>query len=326
MQAVVCPRYGSPDVLRVADLEKPAAEDNEVLVKVHAASLNALDWRRMRGAPFVVRLIEGIRKPKRPRLGTDMAGTVEALGKGATEFHVGDEVFGVAYGAFAEYVSAAEREIALKPSNVSFESAATAGVAAFTALQALRDKGQVRAGTKLLINGAGGGVGTFAIQIAKSLGAEVRAMTRQANLEMVRSIGADHVLDYAKEDFAAGGRQFDVILDIHPRRSISQYKQALTPGGTAITVGFGGLSQLLAIALRAKLTSKGTGRRVVFHVAKPNKKDFEILAGLLRDGKVVPVIDRRYSLDQVADAVRHLESESASGKIVLTLIGDGRPA
>jgi len=186
-----------------------------------------------------------------------MAGTVEALGKGATEFRVGDEVFGVANGAFAEYVSAAEKEIALKPANVSFEAAATTGIAAFTALQALRDTGQVRAGTTVLINGAGGGVGTFAIQIAKSLGAEVTAVTSQGNVEMVRAAGADHVLDYAKEDFAAGGRTFDVILDTHPRRSISQYKRALTPGGVAIEVGFGGLSRLLAIALRSSWARSG---------------------------------------------------------------------
>ncbi|MCI4321041.1 MAG: NAD(P)-dependent alcohol dehydrogenase [Thermoplasmata archaeon] len=235
-------------------------------------------------------------------------------------------MFGVAEGAFAEYVSAAEKEIALKPANVSFEAAATCGIAAFTALQGLRDTGQVGAGRTVLINGAGGGVGTFAVQIAKSMGAEVTASTSQENLSMVRGIGADHALDYAKEDFGAGGRTFDVILDTHPRRSISQYQKALNPGGVAILVGFSGMFRLLGIMVRSKLTSKTTGRRVAFLVAKPNKKDIEAIGGLLRDGKLLPVIDRRYSLDQVADAVRYLESERARGKIVITVVGESPSA
>ncbi|MCI4350455.1 MAG: NAD(P)-dependent alcohol dehydrogenase [Thermoplasmata archaeon] len=298
-------------------METSAAEDNEVLVQVRAASVNALDWRKVRGAPFAVRFVEGLTKPKRPRLGVDFAGVVEAQGRGATEFHPGDEVFGIAYGAFGEYVSAAEREIVLKPANVSFEAAAAVPIAGVTALQGLRDIGQVRAGDSVLVNGAGGGVGTFAVQIAKALGAEVTAVSSTGNLELLRSIGADHVLDYTREDFAAGGPRFDRILDMHPTHSVSAFKRALNPDGICVTIGFGGMLGLMAVALRGKMASKTHGKRIRFFVAKPNKKDLGVLKEFLEAGKIRPVIDRRYPLAEVPAAIRYVEEGHARGKVII---------
>ncbi len=319
MKVVLCPRYGSPDLLEVREIEKGAAEENEVLVKVHAASVNALDWRKSSGSPFLVRLVEGLRKPKRPRLGVDVSGVVEALGRGAQEFHVGDEVFGIAYGAFGEYVSAAESEIVLKPSRTSFESAAAVPIAAITALQSLRDTAGLRPGQRVLVNGAGGGVGTFAVQIAKALGAEVTAVSSAPNLELLRSIGADHVLDYAQVDFTRGEQHYDVILDLHPSHSNSDYKRVLNPEGICIPVGFGGMWHLISVALRSSFASKTHGKRVRLMIAKPNKKDLGVLRDLLDAGKIVPVIDRRYPLDQAREGIRYLQTGRARGKVIVSV-------
>jgi len=326
VKAIVVPRYGPPDVVQLREMEKCVAEDNEVLVKVHAASVNALDWRTVAAKPFLVRLVGGLRRPKRPRLGTDVAGVVEALGKGATEFHPGDEVFGLAYGAFGEYVSAAENEIVRKPAKTSFETAAAVPIAGFTALQALRDTARIQPGQKVLVNGAGGGVGTLAVQIAKSFGAEVTATSNPQNLELLRSIGADHVIDYSKEDFTRSAPRYDVILDMHPSHSIGDYKRVLNPQGIAVMIGFGGMFRLISVALRAKLFSKTKGKRVVFMGAKPNKKDLGVLGNLLESGTLAPVIERRFALTEVPEALRLVESGQARGKVVITVVPSGPPA
>jgi len=326
VKAIVVPRYGPPEVLRLDETEKCRAEDNEVLVRVQAASVNALDWRTVRAKPFLVRTSQGFRRPKRPRLGVDMAGVVETLGKNATEFHVGDEVFGVAYGAFGEYVSAAEKEIVLKPAKVSYEAAAAVPIAGLTALQALRDTARVQPGQKVLINGAGGGVGTFAVQIARSFGAEVTATSSPENLDLLRSIGADHVIDYSREDFTKGGHQYDVILDMHPAHSTSAYKRVLSPQGIGVMVGFGGMFRLISVALRAKISSKSQGKRVVIMMAKPDKQDLGVLRDLLESGRLVPVIDRRFTLTEVPAALERVESGHARGKVVISVAPSGPPA
>lgn len=323
MKAIVWERYGPPEVLQLRDLSMPSLAEKEVLVKVYAASANALDWRRVRGSPFLVRMIEGLRRPKRPRLGVDVAGRVEALGKGASEFHVGDDVFGLAQGAFAEYVAAEESEIVLKPPSVSYEAAAASGIAAITALQAIRDRGKVRPGLRVLVNGAGGGVGTFAVQVAKAYGAEVTAVSAAGNFAQLRSIGADHLVDYDREDFTRSGQRYDVILDMHPTQPISGYVRALNPAGVCITLGFGGILRLIAVSLRGKIVSWTRGKTITFMVAKPTKKDLESLRDLLASGKLVPVIDRRYTLAGVPNAIRYLETGHARGKLVITVNAGG---
>jgi len=320
MKAIVYTKYGSPDVLQLKDVEKPTPKDNEVLIKIHAASANPLDWHRMRGAPFLVRLDEGLRKPRNPRLGADIAGRVEAVGNNVTQFQPGDEVFGVCAGGFAEYASVPESKLALKPANSSFEEAAAAPVAAFTALQGLRDKGQIQPGQKVLVNGASGGVGTFAVQIAKSFGTEVTGVCSTRNLDMVRSIGADHVIDYTQDDFTKNGQSYDLIYDAVGNRSVSDYKRALRLQGTCVIVGFSTLSRLLEHMFLGPLMSMTGNKKIgLMGVAKPNQKDLVFVKELLEAGKVVPVIDRRYPLSETAEAIRYLEEGHARGKVVITV-------
>jgi NADPH:quinone reductase-like Zn-dependent oxidoreductase len=318
MKAIVYHHYGSPDVLECEEIEKPAAGDNEVLIKVHAASLNALDWRLMRGTPFFVRILAGLRKPKDTRLGRDMAGQVEAVGRNVTQFKPGDQVFGACRGAFAEYVCAIEDRLALKPANCSFEDAAAVPVAAITALQGLRDKGRIQPGHKVLVDGASGGVGTFAVQIAKSFGVEVTAVCSTRNVDTARSIGADHVIDYTQEDFTQSGRRYDLILAANAYHSIFDYRRALSQDGIYVMAG-GGWAQILEAMLLAPLLSLMGSKKMCFLPAKINKKDLALLRDLLETGKVVPVIDRRYPLSGVAEALRYLEEGHAQGKVIITL-------
>ena len=274
MKAIVCTQYGSPDILRLKDVEKPAPKDDEVLVTIYAASANPLDWHLMRGSPFLARLGGGLRKPKDPRLGVDIAGRVEAVGNNVTRFLPGNEVFGTVKGGFAEYACAREDRLALKPTNISFEEAAAAPVVAFTALQGLRDKGKIQHGQKVLVNGASGGVGTFAVQIAKSFGTEVTGVCSTRNLDMVRSIGADHVIDYTREDFTKNGQRYDQIYDAVGNRSVSDYKRALRPQGICVIAGFSTLSRLFEhVVLGSLLSTTGNKRIGLMGLAKPNQKD-----------------------------------------------------
>jgi NADPH:quinone reductase-like Zn-dependent oxidoreductase len=319
MKAIVYHNYGSPDVLKCEEIEKPTAGDNEVLIRIRAASVNALDWRLMRGKPLFVRLvIGGLRKPKITRPGRDVAGQVEAVGKNVTQFKPGDEVFGACRGAFAEYVCAMEDKLALKPANISFEEAAAVPVAALTALQGLRDKGRIQRGHKVLVDGASGGVGTFAVQIAKSFGAEVTAVCSTRNVDTARSIGADQVMDYTQEDFTQSGQRYDLIIAANAYHSIFDYKRALSPKGIYVMAGGGGVQMLQAMFLGPLLSLIGS-RKMCSFMAKINKKDLVLLKDLLAAGKVVPVIDRRYPLSDVAEAFRYLEEGHAQGKVVITL-------
>jgi NADPH:quinone reductase-like Zn-dependent oxidoreductase len=315
MKAFVYTEYGSPDVLQLKEVEKPAPKDNEVLVKVYAASVNPADWHLMRAEPFLARLENGLLKPKNTKLGADVAGRVEAVGKNVSQFQAGDDVFGELplnlLGSFAEYVCAHEDALALKPARLTFEQAAAVPLAAFTALQGLRDKGQIRQGQKVLVNGAAGGVGTFAVQIAKSFGTEVTGVCSTRNLDMVRSIGADHVLDYTREDFTRTGQQYDLIFDAVGNRSVSDYRRALSPNGICAVAGFTSLSRLFQIML---LGGKNIG---LMETARGNKKDLLILKELLEAGKIVPVIDRTYPLREVPEAIRYLETKHARGKVVI---------
>jgi len=320
MKAIVCTQYGSPDVLQLKEVEKPAPKDDEVLVTIHAASANPLDWHLMRGSPFLARLGGGLRKPKDPRLGVDIAGRVEAVGNNVTQFRLGDEIFGTVKGGFAEYACAREDRLALKPAHVSFEGAAAAPVVAFTALQGLRDKGKIQPGQKVLVNGASGGVGTFAVQIAKSFGTEVTGVCSTRNLDMVRSIGADHVIDYTREDFTKNGQRYDLICDAVGNRSVSDYKRALRPQGTCIIIGFTTLSRLFGhVVLGPLLSMTGNKKIGLMGLAKPNQKDLAFVKELLEAGKVVPVIDRRYPLSETAEAIRYLEKRHARGKVIITV-------
>ncbi len=324
MKAIVYTEYGSPDVLRLEEIEKPVPKANEVLVKVHAASANPADWHLMRATPFLARLEAGLFKPGHTQLGADFAGTVEAVGNAVTEFKPGDEVFGETslkgMGSFAEYVCASEEYTVLKPANVSFDAAAGAPLAALTALQGLRDKGQIRAGQKVLVNGASGGVGSFAVQIAKSFGTEVTAVCSTRNLDMVRSIGADHVIDYTKEDFTRTGQRYDLIYCAVGNRTITDYKRALTPQGICAIAGFTSLRLLFPHMILGPLRSKAGGQQVgLMKTMSPNKEDMLFLQGLLESGKVVTVIDRCYPLAETAEAIRYLESNHARGKVIVTV-------
>ncbi|MGI8650144.1 MAG: NAD(P)-dependent alcohol dehydrogenase [Rubrobacter sp.] len=322
MKAIVCRKYGSPDVLHLEEVEKPTPGENEVLVRVHSASVNAADWHILRADPFLIRLAMGLLKPKHEILGADVAGRVEAVGKNVTRFQPGDEVFGdlsgCGFGGFAEYVCASEDALALKPANVSFEEAAAAPLAAFTALQGLRDKGQVQPGQKVLINGASGGVGTFAVQIAKSFGAEVTGVCSTGKMDMVRSIGANHAIDYTQEDFTKNGRRYDLILAANGYHPISDYKRALSPEGIYVMVGGSG-AQMYQAMLLGPLASMAGSKKMGNLLAKPNKKDLALLAELLEIGNVKPVIDRRYPLAEVPEAIRYLEEGHARGKVVITV-------
>ena len=323
MKAIVRERYGSPDVLQIKELEKPAPDEvRGVLVKIHASSVNPADRYTMTGGPnlllrIVVTLRSGLRRPKDPRLGTDFAGEVEAVSSNVTQFKPGDEVFGVCNGAYSEYATAKENRIALKPRNRSFEESAAVGIAGFTALQALRDYGHVQPGQKVLINGAGGGVGTFAVQIAKSFGAEVTAVTNTQNLDLVRKLGADHLVDYTKEDFTRSGQRYDVIVDIAAAHSMSDYRRIMNPNASFVLVGMRDkiLRRLVSFIVRSKL-SRGD-KKFVFFVAKSNREDLDLLKELMEAGKIVPVIDRRYSLGETAQAMRYLIEGGARGKIVI---------
>jgi NADPH:quinone reductase-like Zn-dependent oxidoreductase len=317
MKAIVYTEYGSPDVLQFKDVEKPAPRDNEVLVKVHAASANPADWHLMRAEPFLARLENGLLKPKNTKLGADVAGQVEAVGGNVTQLQVGDDVFGElplnGLGAFAEYACAPKELLALKPARMTFEQAAAVPLAAFTALQGLRDKGQIQPGQRVLINGASGGVGTFAVQIAKSFGTEVTGVCSTRNLDMVRSIGADHVIDYTQADFTQTGQRYDLIFDAVGNRSVSDYKRALSNNGICSVAGFTSLSRLFQIML---LGGKKVG---MMKTAKANKEDLVFIKELLEAGKVVPVIDRCYPLAETAEAIRYLETGHARGKVVITV-------
>src|SRR4030095_7717076 len=329
MKAIVYHNYGSPDVLRLEEIEKPVPNDNQALVKVRAASVNPLDWHFMEGTPYIMRPMGvGLLKPNETRLGVDYAGTVEAVGKNVTKFKPGDEVFGGKTGAFAEYVCVlADRAVALKPANITFEQAASVPIAAITALQALRDKGKVQAGQKVLINGASGGVGTFAVQIAKSLGADVTGVCSTRNLELVRSIGADHVIDYTKEDFTKGNEHYDVILDNVGTQPLSGFRRVLKPNGICVMIGGGGPNEgkwvgPMARPIKAMLISPFISQKMGMMMAQGNKDDLNILADLMQSGKVTPVIDRTYPLSQIRDAMKYLEAGHARGKVIITVAQD----
>ena len=328
MKAMVRHKYGSPNVLEVQEIDKPIVTDGEVLVRVHAASVNPYDWHFLRGKPFFVRLTEGLLKPKKKILGVDMAGQVEAVGRDVKQFQPGDEVFGGSanLGAFAEYVCVPENAaLVLKPASVTFEDAAAVPLAALTALQGLRDKGQIQPGHKVLINGASGGVGTFAVQIAKSFGAEVTGVCSTRNLDMVRSIGADHVIDYTQEDFTKNGQTYDLIYCAVGNRSAAAYKRALNPRGICVVAGFTTMSHMLfqVLFLGAWVSMTGSKKIRDMGMMKPNKEDLVFIKELLEAGKVVPVIDRRYPLSEVPEALRYLEEGHARGKVVITVSGDG---
>ncbi len=321
MRAIVYDTYGPPDVLRCAEVERPTPADGQVLVRVRAASVNPLDWHFMRGSPRMVRLMTGLTRPKVHRLGVDVAGVVEAVGRSVTGFKAGDEVFGACRGSFAEYACAAESALARKPGGVTFEQAAAAPVAAFTALQGLRDRGRIQPGQQVLINGASGGVGTLAVQIARTFGAEVTGVCSAANVEMVRSLGAGHVIDYTREDFTRGGLRYDLILDMVTNHSLADCRRVLKRGGTYLMVGGGdaGLFDLVTVAIQAAAISWFSRQKVGLMLARFNRRDLETIATLMESGQVTPVIDRRYALADVPAAIRYLEAGHARGKVVIVV-------
>jgi NADPH:quinone reductase-like Zn-dependent oxidoreductase len=323
MRAIVQTEYGSTDMLSLQEVDKPILSDNGVLVRVHAAAVHAGDWHLMRGTPFISRFIfGGILKPKIKILGMDMAGTVEAIGKDVTQFHIGDEVFGdlsgCGFGAFAEYVCATETALALKPINTSFEEAATVPAASMTALQGLRDLGQIQAGQKVLINAASGGVGSFAVQLAKVLGAEVTAVCSTKKMEIVRSLGADHVIDYTQTDVTKNGQLYDLIFDAAAYRSVFDYLPSLTTEGTYVLVG-GSTARFFQVMFFGSLISRISHRQVKCLASKPNQADLVILRDLLAARKITPFIDRHYSLSEVPTAIRHLEERQVIGKVAIVV-------
>lgn len=320
MKAIVYEKYGTTEVLACKEIEKPTPKENQLLIKVQAASLNTLD-RATYGASSVVRMISGngLRKPTNQRIGTDLAGRVEAVGSAVSQFRPGDEVFGGGQGTFAEYACAREDTVAFKPPAVSFEMAATAPVAALTALQGLRDKGKIQPGQKVLIYGAGGGVGTFAVQIAKAFGAEVTAICGPHSVEMVRSLGADEVIDYTQDDFSQHQNRYDLIAAVNGHQSLQNYRQALTPNGICVVIG-GSLRQVTQSMLLAPLLSMFGSKKIGFMgIAKMNQKDLIVIGELLAAGKITPVIDSRYPLSETAAALRHMEAGHVCGKIVITV-------
>jgi NADPH:quinone reductase-like Zn-dependent oxidoreductase len=324
MKAVVFRQYGGPEVLRIEEVEKPSPKADELLIRVHAASLNPFDWHRMRGLPYPVRaMMTGIGWPRNTRLGVDFAGSVEAVGPQVKNFRVGDEVFGAANGSVAEYVTSTEVGIALKPANSTFEQAAAVPIAGVTALQGLRDKGQLKAGQKVLINGASGGVGTFAVQIAKSMGAEVTGVCSTRNLELVRRIGADHVVDYTREDVTRGNERFDLVLDMVGSYPLLAYRRLLTPHGTMVVVGapstdrwIGAMSGWIKVTFIRPFVGQDYGMLM----ADVNRtQDLDTLAELMKSGQVTPVVDRTYALADTAEAMRYLEQGHARGKIIIRI-------
>lgn len=322
MKAIIYHTFGSPDVLRYEEVEKPAAGDDEVLIKVRAASVNPVDWHLMRGTPYVGRMMFGLRTPRVHRLGVDVSGEIEAVGRKVTQFKPGDAVFGACRGAFAEYACTAQSAVAMKPGNVTFAQAAAANVAALTALQALRDRGHVQPGQKVLVNGAAGGVGTFAVQIAKSFGAEVAGVCSTNNVAMVRSIGADRVIDYTQEDFTRSGQRYDVILDTVGNHSFSARRRALNPKGICVMVGgpAGRWIAPLPGVIKTLLLSRFVRQSFVMYLAKSSHGDLTLMGKLMAAGKVTSVIDRQYELHEVPQAVRYLEEGHARGKVVVDVL------
>jgi NADPH:quinone reductase-like Zn-dependent oxidoreductase len=323
MKAIVYRCYGPPAVLHLEDIAKPSPADDRMLIKVHAASVNPLDWHYMRGEPFVVRPMAGLGSPNSIHMGVDFAGTVESVGKNVTRFKPGDEVFGGRDGAFAQYVSVAQKgSLSLKPANVTFEQAAAVPIAAVTALQALRDKGRIQPGQNVLINGASGGVGTFAVQLAKAFGATVTGVSSTKNLALVRSIGADHVIDYTQEDFTAGAQRYDLIIDTVGTHSLLDYRRVLTPHGALVMVGStdkGRWIGAFSSSIHAALISPFVSQKFVFMLADLRQADLDTLGDLMREGKVTPVIDRRYPLSEVPEAMRYVELGHARGKVVISV-------
>src|SRR5438067_4247511 len=327
MKAIVRERFGSPDVLQLKEIEKPAPNDvRGVLVKVYASSVNPADRYDVNGMSFALRLVlplfrmgVGVRRPKELQVGTDLAGTVEAVSSNVTQFKPGDEVYGVGFHGYAEYAVARENRVALKPKNRSFEESAAVPIAGFTALQALRNHGRIEPGKKVLINGAGGGVGTFAVQIAKAFGARVTAVTNSANLDMVRKLGADQVIDYTQEDYTKKGEAYDLIVEIGASHSISDYKRIMNPNGTFVLVGFKDkiVRRLLYFIIRSRFASRGD-KKFTFFIAKSNHDDLVVLKDLIEQGDIIPVIDRSYPLTETAQAIRYFEEGRTRGKIVIT--------
>ncbi len=329
MKAILGMRYGPPDVLEIKEVERPSPEAGKVLVRVRAASLNAADWHGMSGGLSRV-FGGGFLRPKDPRVGTDVAGVVESVGPNVTRFKPGDEVFGAAPGALAEYAVAREDRLALKPANLTFEQAGAVAVAAITALQGLRDRGHIQAGQKVLVNGASGGVGTFALQIAKSFGAEVTAVCSPGNVDQAHALGADHVIDYTREDFARNGQRYDLIYDVAAHHSISAFKRSLTPGGRCVIAGIGfphlSVPRFFGLLIAGPLRSRFGDKSVRFMgIARINDKDLGILGGLLDSRKIVSAIDRTFPLDQTAEAMRYFGTGHAHAKVVVT-VGGGTPA
>lgn len=323
MKAVLFHQYGSPDLLEVADVPKPTPQENEVLVHIHAASVNAGDWHLMRGEPFLVRLGTGLRSPKIPILGADIAGRVEAVGSTVTQFQPGDDVFGdisgSGFGAFAEYVAVPQEALVRKPAGSTFAQAAAMPAAALTALQGLREHGQIQPGQKVLVNGASGGVGTFAVQIAKALGAEVTGVCSTGKVEMVRSIGADHVIDYTQEDFTQNGQRYDLILATGGTQSISAYKRALAPQGRYVMIGGSSMAQFYQAMFLGPWLSMAGNQKISLMMLKPNQADLAYVKELFESGKVTPVLDTHYALSEVPEAIRYLEAGRAQGKVVIDM-------
>jgi NADPH:quinone reductase-like Zn-dependent oxidoreductase len=321
MNAIVQDTYGAPDVLELRDIDRPAVGEDDLLVRVQAAGVDQGVWHFMTGQPYLMRLGVGFRAPRARVRGSDVAGRVEAVGANVTQFQPGHEVFGMARGSFAEYACARQDKVAPKPANLTFEQAAAVPVSAVTALQGVRDKGKVQSGQKVLIIGAAGGVGTFAVQLAKAFGAEVTGVCSTTKLDLVRSIGADHVIDYTRDDFADGGRRYDVILDTAGNRSLSHLRRALTPKGTLVIVGGEGGGRWFGVGrqLRALMLSPVVSQRLGTFIAKVNSEDLLALKELLEAGKVTPVIDRTYPLAEVPDAIRYLHEGHARGKVVITV-------
>jgi NADPH:quinone reductase-like Zn-dependent oxidoreductase len=322
VKAITYRAYGPPDVLEYEEIAKPSPADGDVLIRVHAASVNPRDWHFMRGEPYFIRMMTGLSKSTPAQLGTDVAGQVEAVGRSVTRFKPGDDVFGWCRGALAEYALASESGLAGKPAAVTYEQAATVATAGLTALQALRDKGRIRAGHRVLVNGAAGGVGTFAVQIARSFGADVTGVCGTTNLELVRSIGATRVIDYTKEDFTRSAERYDLVLDCIGNHSLLACRRVLTPDGTLVVIGgpggrwmIGPMSRVMTAPVLSRLLSS----RLVMHLTAPSQADLFTLGDLIEAGKITPVIEKRYPLRDAADALRYLEQGHVRGKVVITM-------
>ena len=321
MKAIVQAKYGAPDVLELRDIDKPDVEEGDVLLQIRAAAVNIGDWHLLRGVPYVMRLISGLRRPVHEVPGLDLAGVVESVGAGVTNLRPGDEVFGWCHGAFAEYACAPERNFLAKPSSLRFDQAAAVGDSALTALNAVRDQGRVQSGHEVLINGASGGVGTFAVQVAKSFGARVTGVCSTKNADLVRSIGADQVIDYTREDFTHGGRRFDVMLDLVGNRSLSDCRRALATRGTYVLIGVADMGRWFGLAhqIRVLTLSPFVRQRMRVFIVRHNREDLVVLKDLVEAGKVRPVIDRHYALSEVPEALAHQGEGHAQGKVVIAV-------